>query len=984
MNIKKQKTILLVEDEVIIAMNEKNTLEKYGYNIITAITGEEAVEIVKNNTGIDLILMDINLGKGMDGTQAAEIILKDYEIPVVFLSSHIEREIVEKTEKISSYGYVVKNSGDTVLDASIKMAFRLFSANIKLEVNKLKQETMISNISDVIGIIGINGRVKYISPSIEKWFGWQANSISSAKSWTKIHPDDVARIQEEFINLLKVDQSVKKVEFRFRCKDGTYKPVSLSATNFSNNPNIGGVLINYHDISERIAAEKEIMQKNNKLSLLSSRQEALLSAIPDIIMEVNNEKVYTWANKTGVEFFGEDVVGKKADYYFAGEQDTYQIVQPLFDGNEQIVYLESLQKRRDGEIRLLAWWCKTLKDENGNVIGSISSARDITKRKRSEEALRESEARFRSIVENSTAGYFFIDREGRYQVVNEAWLRLHKFDSPEEIRGRHFFFTQVDSDRLRANEIVKNHLAGNGITHGEFTRRCKDGSTGWHTYSINPVRQNGDIIGLEGFIIDITERKHSEEDLRESENKWRTLFDILPVGVSIIDSDLNIIDFNRRLGDILGFTKEDLKDEKIKKRKYLRFDKTLMDPEEIPSSIAIKEQRVVRNVEIGVVKEDGDIVWTNVSAAPLSFPEAACVIVTTDITERKLVEEDLRESEERFRKIFEEDQLGIVILNKEFKFEKVNQAFCKITGYSQEELILMTFKEITHPDHMIQDVENVMKLTHGEIPYYKTEKRYICKNKEIVWGNVIVSIIRDKDDKFLYYLTTVENITERRKADEKVKALLQEKELLLKEVHHRIKNNMNTIKGLIALQTGTLKDPSSIAALKDAESRVQSMMVLYDKLNQSAGFNYMPVMNYLPSLVEEIIANFPGSKFVEIEKKIDDIVLSVKILQPLGLIINELLTNIMKYAFIGRNDGLIKVSAKLKGETVSIEIQDNGIGMPESVDFNNFPDEQHTHQGFGLRLVAMLTEQIDGTIRIERGNGSSARKGTKIILEFKK
>lgn len=122
-----KKRILLVEDEAIIALNEKASLEKYGYEVSIVSSGDDAVAYIKNDPFIDLILMDIDLGEGMDGTQAAEKILEFHDLPVLFLSSHSEPEIVEKTEKITSYGYVVKDAGVTVLDASIKMAFKLFA-----------------------------------------------------------------------------------------------------------------------------------------------------------------------------------------------------------------------------------------------------------------------------------------------------------------------------------------------------------------------------------------------------------------------------------------------------------------------------------------------------------------------------------------------------------------------------------------------------------------------------------------------------------------------------------------------------------------------------------------------------------------------------------------------------------------------------------------------------------------------------------------
>lgn len=205
--------------------------------------------------------------------------------------------------------------------------------------------------------------------------------------------------------------------------------------------------------------------------------------------------------------------------------------------------------------------------------------------------------------------------------------------------------------------------------------------------------------------------------------------------------------------------------------------------------------------------------------------------------------------------------------------------------------------------------------------------------------------------------------------NEENKKLLFEKELILKEVHHRMKNNMNTIQSLLSLQAGYLHEASSISALKDAQQRVQSMGILYDKLYQTAVFNEISVAQYLPDLIDEIIQNFPNAKFISINKNIDDFILDTKILQPLGIIINELLTNIMKYAFIGRKDGIITVSVTIKNNRVLLMISDNGNGMDESVNFEN-------STGFGLVLVNALTQQLRGTIRIER------ETGTRIVLEF--
>jgi len=151
------RTLLLVEDEAIIALAEKKIIERHGFEVVPASSAEKAFEVLTTEKRIDLILMDINLGSGMSGTEAAERIVAEHEIPVVFLSSHTEREVVEKTEGISSYGYIVKNSGETVLIASIKMAFRLFYANQKAKKAGNRLRATLNAIPDLMFVVDKDG-----------------------------------------------------------------------------------------------------------------------------------------------------------------------------------------------------------------------------------------------------------------------------------------------------------------------------------------------------------------------------------------------------------------------------------------------------------------------------------------------------------------------------------------------------------------------------------------------------------------------------------------------------------------------------------------------------------------------------------------------------------------------------------------------------------------------------------------------------------
>lgn len=209
----------------------------------------------------------------------------------------------------------------------------------------------------------------------------------------------------------------------------------------------------------------------------------------------------------------------------------------------------------------------------------------------------------------------------------------------------------------------------------------------------------------------------------------------------------------------------------------------------------------------------------------------------------------------------------------------------------------------------------------------------------------------------------------RQRHEGKITKLLAEKELILKEVTHRIKNNLYTISSLLSLQAADMVDSPARAALEDAGSRVQSMKLLYEKLYESPALTEVSVKDYLPALVDEIIANFPNRTMVRNETDIDEFKLTTRVIQPLGIIVNELLTNIMKYAFEGKSSGSIKVSLKTHDGLVSLVVGDDGNGMPENIDFEN-------SSGFGLQLVRALTTQLDGKIRIERGGG------TKVVLEF--
>jgi len=210
------------------------------------------------------------------------------------------------------------------------------------------------------------------------------------------------------------------------------------------------------------------------------------------------------------------------------------------------------------------------------------------------------------------------------------------------------------------------------------------------------------------------------------------------------------------------------------------------------------------------------------------------------------------------------------------------------------------------------------------------------------------------------------DISASRRSEDHVRSLLREKELLLKETHHRVKNNLQTILCLVSLQMDECRDPATLASLRDLSGRVRSMLVLYNKLYDSGGFGRLDLREYLSPLVREILEIFPSTPPVRLEAEIDGVVLDARTLSSLGIILNEWTTNSMKYAFAGLPERIIRISARLEGPRVICTYEDNGPGMPGR---SGGPDTS----GFGMRLIGLLAEQMGGDCR---------REGSRWTLSF--
>lgn len=355
------------------------------------------------------------------------------------------------------------------------------------------------------------------------------------------------------------------------------------------------------------------------------------------------------------------------------------------------------------------------------------------------------------------------------------------------------------------------------------------------------------------------------------------------------------------------------------------------------------------------------------------------VISHEDITRRVLAEGKLRgsfdlllKSRYEFAHLVESIPVGVYTLSTrpggQMQFNYLSRKLIDLLQIDEKEVLsdpVAAFRSF-HPD----DIIGLRELNFKRIndPAYFEWTGRILLDGQIKWLHMASTPELQADGSTLWQ-GVVSDITGRKLAEEKISSLLSEKELLLQEVHHRIKNNMSSIIGLLAMQEDTLKDPVAKDALQDTASRIRSMLVLYDKLYRSENFDTVSVKDYLSQLIDDIIGHFAITVPVSIEKNMIDFLFDIKRIQPLGIIVNEVLTNIMKYAFTGRDNGHIWINLNRCNDMICLEIIDDGVGMPESVNFENSP-------GFGLLLINILSQQMKGDIGISRENG------TKITLKF--
>jgi len=483
------------------------------------------------------------------------------------------------------------------------------------------------------------------------------------------------------------------------------------------------------------------------------------------------------------------------------------------------------------------------------------------------------------------------------------------------------------------------------------------------------------------IIIFISERiEKSQIELAESEEKYRNIVETTHEGILTGDMDGNILYVNQRMCELFGYKKEEIANHNIfkfvdedKRHIFVEVRKKLLNSEKVTFTPEFR-------------RKDGSILWTLAQASPLYDRQGnhiSNLFMHSDITElkktQKALEEshsqlekkveqrtrELTESEEKYRTLFDKDPDYNLLIDVDGVIVEINKALTDLLGLSKNELVGKNFTELgkMEPEYIPLILGELSLLLDGNViePF---EIRFKDKNDDVHWGLVHITPILD-NGRINYVLVIATDITGQKSAENEIKTSLMEKEALLREIHHRVNNNMQIISSLLNLQKEYVREDETRDVLQDSQSRVKSMAMVHEKLYLSGDLSHINFKQYTEKLVSDIFYTYESQiGTIKPILNLENIELNMETAIPLGLIINELVANSLKFAFPNNEKGSIIVDMKTKNDEYALIIADDGIGFPADVDFKKT-------NSLGLQLVNNLVNQLDGEITLDRTHGTA-------------
>jgi PAS domain S-box-containing protein len=812
-----------------------------------------------------------------------------------------------------------------------------------------------------------------------------------------IHPEDREKVMTSHTRCRKTGGAFFE-EYRFKRADGSYVTVEDEGVYLKDESgNISKAFGVIKDIEEKKLAQKKLLESEERFRVAAEQT-------GQIVFEHDHiNDVLTWAGAiteiTGysTEEFRKFVGKTWAEHIHPEDRERALAEFKKFREKDSHFRVEYRFRRKDGNYFHVEDSGLYLRNEKGQIRKAIGVIKDITPIKLAAEKLQESEERFRVAAEKT--GQLVYDCDVASDCIKWA-------GAVEDISG----YTSEEIHKLTAGELLKKHIHPEDYEKAVKYFRTVFKVGGSYSQEYRFKRKSGDYIYVEdcgtylrdkegrvyrmiGVIKNITERKLATEELRRSEERFRIVAE--QTGQLVYDYDVpeDKISWAGAIKELMDYG-----DEEFKKLSRLEDWKELLHPEDRKRAVDSYNRCLEKGdkycEEYRLKRKDGTDLYVENRGVCLKDENGRIYRMlgaNKDITQLKHSLEKVRESEEKYRS-FIQNFKGIAFQgNVDFDPVFAEGLMEEITGYSEEEFLSgkVRWDMIVKEEDRLRIFEDAEKLKNIPGTIIKREYRIRHKDGEVRWVNEIIQNISDSSGKPVLVQGSVYDITERKKAEE---ALTRTEEIRKKEIHHRIKNNLQVISSLLELQADKFKDREVIEAFRESQNRVASMAIIHEELYRTGDAETLDFSAYLRKLTSDLLSSYTVRKEdVKLKLETEDIFLGMDTAIPLGIIINELVSNALKHAFPAGRRGEIRIKlcrkeisennniGKIRGNNdrgsqiknsylYSLVVSDDGLGFPESIDFKNT-------DSLGLQLVNILVEQLEGTIEMEKHGGTTFKIG---------
>ncbi|WP_265788341.1 PAS domain S-box protein [Fodinibius salicampi] len=571
--------------------------------------------------------------------------------------------------------------------------------------------------------------------------------------------------------------------------------------------------------------------------------------------------------------------------------------------------------------------------------------------------LAEEKRKYQLITENSTDMISRHTPDGTYLYVSPASKELTGY-TPEELMGQNALDNMHPEDSERLREEVRS-FEDNKIERWEFRKKTKESDYKWVESVMRPIgdKETGKIIEIQASTRDISERKDFEKKLREEKEFIDKSIQSLPELFYLIDEDLNIVKWNN-IDRELGYS-----DEEVEQMHPLEFyhkeDREFAISKLIEASITGSAE-----AEMQMLAKSGELIPYYVKAKSFSRGDKDYIVgFCMNLSAIKEAQYELEQQRQLLDAVINQTKSLVYVKDKDRKYQLVNESYLRIFDLSREEVIGktseevhgQTFAEKVEPyDSIVFETDEMVELQE-ELPINKYETRVYHTIKyplKEIYGfeNCLCGISTD--------------VTDRIKYEQQLKVSLSEKETLLQEIHHRVKNNLAVVSGMMELQTLSTENKEVKRLLSASKNRIKTMALIHEKLYQSQSLSQIEFGSYVKDLLDNVRQVSVNSEDIELNLEFDSFNLNVNQAVPCALMINEVVSNAFEHAFSDKKNGCISVSLEEQDNTILIRIKDNGSGLPD-----DFSEKKNNSMGFAI--IDTLITQLEADKEMKNDDGFS-------------